>query len=62
MFFLLRSAFWLGLVFSQMTWPQDGLAPALPAAVRVGADVAAKACGARPRDCLAVVATLARAR
>ncbi len=62
MFFLLRSAFWLGIVFSQMTWPQDGLAPALPAAVHAGSDVAAKACAAHPRDCLAVAATLVRAR
>ena len=33
MFFLLRSAFWLGLTFSQMSWPHDDLAPVLPAAV-----------------------------
>jgi len=62
MLFLLRSAFWLGLVFSQMTWPRDGLAPALPAAVHIGANIAAKACSARPHDCLAVAATLAHAR
>lgn len=62
MFFLLRSTFWLGLTFSQMTWPQDGLARVLPAAASMGANVAAKACGARPRDCLAVAAALARSR
>jgi hypothetical protein len=60
MFFLLRSAFWLGLVFSQMTWPLDGLAPALPATVHVSANAAARACSARPRDCLALASALAR--
>lgn len=62
MLFLLRSAFWLGLTFSQMSWPQDDLAPVLPATVHAATDVAAKACGAHPRGCLAAAAALVRAR
>ena len=39
MFFLIRCAFWLGLVFSAMEWPAD--TPKLPTATQAVAQVAA---------------------
>lgn len=57
MFFLLRCAFWLGLVFSAMQWPGD--APKLPNANEASAQVAAhvatgvrKVCTRNPAACL----------
>jgi hypothetical protein len=57
MFFLLRCAFWLGLTFAMMDWP-DGASPApdpaalaQKAAAAVAEDIAAR-CAADPLACL----------
>jgi hypothetical protein len=53
MFFLLRSAFWLGLTFSAMEWPSDGLSPS--AASELAAQAAAHAtrlCAENARECV----------
>jgi hypothetical protein len=57
MFFLLRCAFWLGLTFAMMDWP-DGPSPAPdPIALAQGAaqaaaqEIAAR-CAASPQACL----------
>ena len=57
MFFLLRCAFWLGLTFSMMDWP-DGPSPAPDprALAQAAADAAAQEiatrCAAHPQACL----------
>lgn len=53
MFFLLRTAFWLGLTFSAMEWP--GAAPVPPTVDGIAAQAtlqAAKLCAGTPRACL----------
>ena len=57
MFFLLRCAFWLGLTFSMMDWP-DGASPApdpgalAQAAAHAATQELAKRCAADPQACL----------
>ena len=55
MWFLIRSAFWLGLVFAHMDWPAD--APALPDARAVASAATEKAtalCVANAAACLKI--------
>jgi hypothetical protein len=57
MFFLLRCAFWLGLTFSMMDWPEGpSPAPDPRALAQSAADAAAQEiatrCAADPRACL----------
>ena len=57
MFFLLRCAFWLGLTFAMMDWP-DGASPApdpaafAQAATRAATQEIATRCAANPQACL----------
>ena len=55
MFFLLRLAFWLGLTFAMMDWP-DGAAPDPAALAQAAAQAAAQdiasRCAAAPQACL----------
>ena len=57
MFFLLRCAFWLGLTFTMMDWP-DGPSPAsdpralAQAAADAAAGEVATRCAANPQACL----------
>ncbi len=57
MFFLLRCAFWLGLTFAMMDWP-DGASPApdpsalAQAAAQAAAQEIAARCAANPQACL----------
>jgi hypothetical protein len=53
MFFLLRCAFWLGLVFLNMDWKIDG--PLLPSTEDVARQASAQ-CLANPQVCAQVVA------
>ena len=55
MWFLIRSAFWLGLVFAHMDWPAD--TPALPDARAVASAATEKAtalCVANAAACLKI--------
>ena len=57
MFFLLRCAFWLGLTFAMMDWP-DGASPApdpaalAQAATQAAARELATRCAANPQACM----------
>ena len=67
MFFLLRSAFWLSVVFSAMNWPED-CGPMLSPQTELKAvasqlltnatSEATKACTASPRECLELASKL----
>ncbi len=62
MWFLIRSAFWLGLVFSWIDWP--GGAPTPPDAAAIAdsaATGAASLCAQHPGACLRVARQAARA-
>jgi hypothetical protein len=53
MFFLIRTTFWLGLVFCAMDWPAD--APSIPTkevVVSAAAGQASKLCARNPQACL----------
>ena len=64
MFFLIKSGFWLSIVFSCMTWPghEGPRAVALQTASELGSRAqtvlvqkAGAACSANPRECLTLV-------
>lgn len=70
MFFLIKCAFWLTIVFSCMTWPDNegpgavarqAVAGAAEHAQQVVVEKASAACTADPRKCLATVQRAAEA-
>jgi hypothetical protein len=73
MWFLIRAAFWLSVVFALLPWPEDsGVRPSAPAAIwsrsrdAIGAALgkvqaaSAKVCGESPLACLETAAGLAQ--
>jgi hypothetical protein len=71
MLFLLRSLFWLSIVFASISWPSDPVAPVMAKAAREMQDIlgqtagmaqpgAGKACLRAPAACLAGAAHLTR--
>jgi hypothetical protein len=71
MLFLLRSLFWLSIVFASISWPSDSGAPVMAKAAREMRDIlgqtagmaqagAGKACLGAPAACLAGAAHLSR--